>query len=64
MSGSSKKPDIHPTFPTKNPTFRCRKGANATTLLIILTILKIPAPPLLDERARPANSTRILSVDD
>jgi transcriptional regulator with XRE-family HTH domain len=24
MSGSSKKPDVHPTFPTKNPTFGWR----------------------------------------
>jgi len=42
MSGSSKKPDTDPTFPTQNPTFGCRMGANATTLLTILTILRMP----------------------
>ena len=39
MSGSSKKPATDPTFPAKNPTSGCRKDANATILLTILTIL-------------------------
>jgi hypothetical protein len=45
MSGSSKKPNTDPTFPTKNPTFGCRTAPNATTLLTVLTILRIPFSP-------------------
>jgi hypothetical protein len=41
MSGSSKKPDTDPTFPPRNPTLGHRMGANATSLLTILTTLRI-----------------------
>ena len=43
MSGCFKKPDIHPTFPTKNPTFGRRLGAKRITLLTILKILRMPS---------------------
>jgi hypothetical protein len=41
VSGSSNKLDTDPTFSTKNPTFGCRMGAKRTSLLTILTILRI-----------------------
>jgi hypothetical protein len=53
MSGSSKKPDIGPTFRTKNPTFGGRLAGKRTWLLTILTILRIASVATRRVQTRP-----------
>src|ERR1022692_3362937 len=58
MSGFSKKPDIDPTFPTKDPTFGHRKRAKRTQASHNPhNTQNSPPLPLFDDRAQPANST-------